>query len=221
MNRINLIQLLAVLQLAGHLHGQIVVAPRQYITVGSVDVSWADMGTYTNFQLSVKQSSTMNVYAAIGLSNDREMSDDDVCACKFAKNLVRVERMYNSGSSPVYLNVTERTIGLSNQNMQMTDADNRKLICSFDRLKEMPNQKNYYSVKGKSYYLLVAYGATNDDGNLIYHGPGSRGSSSFMINFESVADTTTPSPSTSSNNLIDKFKDFYKNWLKWFGNFFG
>lgn len=222
----SILYFVSMLALVVHANSTQTTAPmRQMINVGSMDVSWADMGDYVNFKLSVLMPINMDIYAAIGFSLDQEMSNDDVCACKMSQLLVGVEHMFNSDVDQVYVNNTLKSIGFSNQYIQILDQENgpKKLVCTFDRIKEMPSQKNYFSLKERPYYLLTSHGLTKPTGVMLYHGPINRASSAFMIDFDQAGKslaTTTPPIISPSLSFFSRLRASFINMFKWFKHIF-
>ena len=150
---------------------------------GIFDVQWNSKNDSVTFNLATQASSSSNIYTAIGFSTDAKMvssfqfsqllnqsyreltsllfliikGSDDVVACVYSTSLKGVVRYYNQGKSPA----KQATInGISNPTVTY---ENGVLKCSFTRSANISNDANFYNF-ANSYYLLAAYGTTEDSG---------------------------------------------------------
>jgi hypothetical protein len=79
--------------------------------------------------------------------------DDGVVVCKSKTG--KVEQYYNPDADPTWLVPTNKSVGITNSNVQKT---NDWLVCSFKREKSNPDVDNYFDLIQKEYYVLAGYG---------------------------------------------------------------
>lgn len=182
-----------------------------YIQAGAILVDWTHSDTSISFRMSapiLNISNSSNVYISFALSHDTRMvvlillnffiawnktrffkGDDNVAVCRtFSSRFeltTALEHYYNEGlSEPNLLSEDAPSIGFSNIQVRVV---NGFLECKFNRLKSMPNVRNYFNLN-QSYYILTAAGEVAKEGmeyRLKYHGS-ARMSSSITINFVNV-----------------------------------
>ena len=71
------------------------------------------------------------------------------------KTTGEVEHYYNQYMNPLWLNSSEKAVGISNATVQQI---NGWLICSFKRLKSNNHVINYIDLSERKYYILAANG---------------------------------------------------------------
>ena len=79
--------------------------------------------------------------------------DDGLVVCKSKTG--QIEQYYNPDADPTWLDPTNKSVGLTNSNVQKTSD---WLVCSFKREKLNADVNNYFDLIQKEYYVLAAYG---------------------------------------------------------------
>ena len=144
------------------------------------------------------QSGT-SIWSAFALSDDDQMGDDDVIACKILSDgTAVVERDYNINADntyPVPLSTSDSAIGLSNSAVTYS---NGMLTCSFTRVNSMSTVANYRNIANPA-YVLFATGPVNSAGFLQYHSD--RTASQTQINFPTGQQVQTTTVATSTTTV--------------------
>jgi hypothetical protein len=167
---------------------------------GRWTLSWVYSAQSTTFMLSTSglQSAT-SIWSAFALSDDDQMGDDDVIACKIlADGTTVVEHDYNLNagfSYPVPLSTSDSAIGLSNSAVTYS---NGMLTCTFTRVNSMSTVANYRNIANPA-YALFATGPVNSTGSLQYHSD--RTASQTQINFPTGQQVQTTTVATSTTTV--------------------
>jgi hypothetical protein len=123
-------------------------------------------------------------------------------------NYRNIHSYYNTGKRPSYINSSLPSLGLANEEVIINDG--KEFTCSFDRLKSVENQENFYSLD-QDYYILFAYGSINDTNDSIkYHK--SRTSTSAKYNLGTQRLNQTQNESTSNEEGIFTSGPYTLKW---------
>lgn len=118
------------------------------------------------FQFITHVPSGINAWSAFALSDDDQMGNDDVIACKIlADNTGAIEHDYNvdaDSSYPVPMSSTDPIIGIT---AAVIFYSNGLLQCTFTRVNSMPTVPHYRNITDPV-QLLFAYGTLNSSGTL-------------------------------------------------------
>ncbi|RNA44993.1 ferric-chelate reductase 1 [Brachionus plicatilis] len=129
-------------------------------------LSWDDLGNRIRLKFTVSNFTSGNVWAGVAFSKDREMGDDDAIICKAFNGGYKIERAFVAEKNrPGLLNESKPRLGLSNMNISLK---NGVLTCNITRIKASRNKK-VLNARNR-FYILVAKGRTDLNGNVFYHG---------------------------------------------------
>ncbi|XP_075040269.1 putative ferric-chelate reductase 1 [Mixophyes fleayi] len=126
-------------------------------------------------------------YVSFGLSDDQAMGNDDIYICGInSAGQVEIQHAYSEGKKP------PRILPLSNVDVRLMSYTSGVIQCSFTSRNQIstqpPAQQSRSSNNSHMYYILVAYGPT-DNGMIRYHGP-NRFTSDTKVNLSTVSNVT-------------------------------
>lgn len=155
-----------------YLNIQVTVITSQSINVANSYVTWRNLGTETEFNITSKLEglNVQDAWIALGLNNLPQMvhhiyktfflikyffkSGTNAVVCRYASTVLKVHHYLNSGYSSSLLNPTDPYIGLLSSKVQIFDSN---LTCSFRRENSV-DFKGYININElSSLNIIVAY----------------------------------------------------------------
>lgn len=130
----------------------------QTVTIASINITWTNLGSQTNFVMRklLTDLSPVNSYIAFGFSSQGMMNEANVVVCKSRTTGSSIEHYYNSGFRSTVLVASNPTLGISNAQVQI---QNNNLICSFTRDNSNTGSSNYFRITPTtSIFMIAAYG---------------------------------------------------------------
>ncbi|KAK2859320.1 hypothetical protein Q5P01_003940 [Channa striata] len=103
-----------------------------------------------------------NGYVAFGFSDDQSMGNDDIYICGTNSNgAVTVQHAYSTGAT------TPNTLPLGNLSVVMAAVQNNVIGCTFTTTNTISTQRS--TGFNQTYYILFAYGPSNNAGQIQVH----------------------------------------------------
>ncbi|CAF1082591.1 unnamed protein product, partial [Brachionus calyciflorus] len=131
-----------------------------------MSVKFKNYGSQTEFIATalIEKVNINSAYIAVGLNLNRIMSGASEVVCKKSGSQTFVEHYYNDGLNPIYLDDTNRTIGI---NKASVTASGNYLTCRFYRDNSNSNSR-YLNINTEALFVLFAYGSLSGQ-NLAKH----------------------------------------------------
>lgn len=136
------------------------------------------------FYQSFFMTGEVNKWFAVGISEDKEMGSDLVTECILTSNgRVEIRNSFNDGKQNLLLKSLSDSIVAMNRSYE-----NGLVNCKWKRNKRSDARNMVFDLQDKSYYLLLASGALNDDRSKAYHDD--RLASNAIVDFASAGAIT-------------------------------